>query len=422
MRSKKSFKQGVAAREFHKHPFVVPVVTLLVLSFMTMIGSVILGSQTIGSDDAHVVQLSIDGKKQTLPTRATTVQDFLDRAEVTLNDGDVVEPAGDTPIDDDNFRINVYRAHPVTIFDGDKRIQALSAATTARSVAAQVGVEVYPEDNLKQESSSEVLRDQVIGDKITIDRATPVNLNLYGTPVIIRTHASTVAELLKEKNIVLASGDTVQPAPETPMTADIQVFVTRSGTQIVTTEEQIAMPIETIEDPSLSLGTKTLRQKGSAGKKLVTYQLELQNGQVVTRRVIQEVRVLEPVKEIIARGKAVSVPADKQAVMTLAGIPASDHAYVDYIMSRESGWCPTKIQGQHGNCPPFAPDTIPSGGGYGIGQATPGTKMAPFGVDWKTSVVTQLRWADSYAKARNFPPYGKGWYAAYQYWVDNKHW
>lgn len=419
---KKSFRHGVKNRELHKHPFAVPVVTFVLLSFMTMAAWVVLGSRTLNPDDAHVVQLSVDGRKQSLPTRATTVQDFLDRAKVTLDEGDVVEPAPDAAIDGDNFRINVYRARPVTIFDGDKRVQALSAATTARSVAAQAGIEVFPEDNLKQEVSSDVLRDQVIGEKITIERAIPVNLNLYGTQVVVRTHAATVAELLEEKNVSLAAGDNLQPTAETAISANMQIFITRSGTQISTVEEPIPMKVETIEDPTLSLGTKTLRQKGSPGKKLVTYQIDLQNGQEIGRRVIQEVRILEPVTEIVARGKAVSVPADKVAVMNAAGIPASDHGYVDYIMSRESGWCPTKLQGQYGSCPPFAPDVIPSGIGYGIGQATPGTKMAPFGTDWKTNVVTQLRWADSYAKGRNFSPYGKGWYAAYQYWVDNHHW
>lgn len=299
---KKSFHREVRRVKLHRHPFAVPVATFIVLSFLTMVGWVILGSRTVGTDDAYVVQLSVDGKKQTLPTRAGTVQDFLDRAEIKLEDGDVVEPAADIEIDEDNFRVNVYRARPVTIFDGDKRIQALSAATTARSVAAQVGIDVYPEDRLKQEASSDVLRDQVIGDKITIERATVVNLNLYGTPVVIRTHSKTVADLLKEKNIALASGDSVQPAAETPITSNIQVFVTRSGTQITTVEEAIKNEVQIIEDPSLSFGSTATRQAGSPGAQLVTYELALQNGQEVGRKVIQKVRIKDPVTAIIARG------------------------------------------------------------------------------------------------------------------------
>jgi uncharacterized protein YabE (DUF348 family) len=378
MPKKKSFRESLMGRELHKHPFVVPVLTLIVLSFVTMAGLVLGGASTLGADDAHVVQLSLDNKKQVVPTRAKTVEDFLERAGVTLREGDIVEPAKETLIEDNDFRINIYRARPVTIFDGEARIQALSAATTPRSVAAQAGLSVYPEDNLNQEVSQDVLRDQVIGEKIIIERATPASLNLYGTPVTIRTHAETVGELLKEKNITLANGDTVQPAPETPITPEVQVFVTRFGTQIATVEEPVANKVEIIEDASLSFGTTAVRQAGSPGKKLVTYQLELQNGQEVARKVIQEVRILEPVTQITARGKAISIPEDKSQLMAAAGISADDYPYVNYIISRESGWCPTKWQGQIGYCPPYYEEihSPSSGYGYGLCQSTTVYKMA----------------------------------------------
>ncbi|HSX23986.1 MAG TPA: ubiquitin-like domain-containing protein [Candidatus Saccharimonadales bacterium] len=402
-RKKRLFKEGITNRELHKHPFVIPVITFIVLSFLTMVGSVILGSQTIGASDSHVVQLSLDNKKEVIPTRATTVGDFLNRAKVTLHDGDIVEPAQDTAIDDNNFRINVYRARPVTIFDGDKRIQALSAATTARSIAAQVGVQVYPEDDLKQEVSNNVLRDQVLGDKITIDRATPANLNLYGTPVSVRTHAKTVKDLLKEKNVTLANGDTVQPSADTAITAGSQVFVTRVGTQIITTEEPIPMTVQTIEDPNLSFGASAIRQAGTPGKKLVTYQLDLQNGKEVARHVIQEVRTAEPVTQIVARGKAFDVDRDKSTVMQLAGINvANDYPYVDYIVSHESHWNPSARN----------PD-----GAYGLCQAYPGSKMATAGADWESNPVTQLKWCNGYA----LHTYGS-WAAAYNHWLSARNW
>ena len=402
-RHKQTFLQRLLARELHKHPFAVPVVTVVILSFVTMVSIVLMGANTIGASDAHIVHLTLSGKKQTVSTRANTVSDFLARAKVTLNEGDRVEPALDTTIDDDGFRINIYRARPVTVFDGETRIQSLSAATTPRSVAAQVGVTVYPEDNLKQEVSNDILRDQVIGEKIVIERATPTNLNLYGTPVVVRTHAKTVGDLLKEKNVTLAAGDTVTPAAETPLTSNSQVFVTRFGTQIATVEEVIPKTVEIIEDSSLSFGARAIRQQGSDGKRLVTYQLELQNGKEVSRKIIQEVRTLEPVKEIVARGKAFDVDKDKSTIMSLAGINvAADYAYVDYIVKHESGWRPLARN--------------PSGA-YGLCQALPGSKMASAGSDWETNPVTQLRWCNGYAKAR----YG-GWAGAYNYWLSHKYW
>lgn len=416
MSKKKSYKRDKKPREIHKHPFVVPVVTFIFLSFFTMFGLVFLNSNNYGPNDSYVVRLTVDDKIQTVPTKAENVADFLTRANIELQEGDIVEPAADATIDDDNFRINIYRARPVTIIDGEQRIQALSAATTPRSIANQVGIKVFPEDDLRQETSSDVLRDQVLGDKITIKRSVPVNVNLYGATIVLRTHAKTVSELLKEKNIILSSGDTIQPTIDTPIIPEIQIFLTRQGTQIITVEEVIPMEIQTVEDLSLSFGSTAIRQKGSPGKKLVTYQIEIQNGAETGRKVIQEVRIVEPVKQITARGKAISIPADKSILMGAAGIAVSDYPYVQFIINHENGlWCPTRWQGQN-FCPPYYVEKFPGAEshkstGYGMCQSTPANKMATAGEDWRTNAVTQLKWCSGYAQR-----YG-GWEGAYNAWT-----
>src|SRR3989344_5141645 len=192
MRSTQHFTIPRVAQSLHwrglsRHPFVIPVTTFIVLFFVTMVAFIGLNGRTIGASDSKVVKLSIDGKQQTILTRAQTIGDLLKRAKVTVNEGDVLEPTADTPILDDNFRINIYRARPVTIFDGDKRIQALSAATSPRSVAAQAGLVVYPEDKVDITSSDGFLKEGVLGQKVVIQRATPVFINLYGTPITVRT-------------------------------------------------------------------------------------------------------------------------------------------------------------------------------------------------------------------------------------------
>ena len=65
------------------HPFVVPVVTFLLLFIFTMIGMVIFGGgTTVGPNDSRIVTVYADGNKQTLPTRAKTVQDLLERLDI----------------------------------------------------------------------------------------------------------------------------------------------------------------------------------------------------------------------------------------------------------------------------------------------------------------------------------------------------
>src|SRR5206468_3396393 len=131
------------------------------------------------------------------------------------------------------------------------------------------------------------------------------------------------------------------------------------------------------------------------------------------RTLIQKVVAKQPVTQIVVVGSSLSgIKGD----MALAGIAPSDYQYADYIISRESGWCPTKAQGQYGGCPPYA-GSVPSYGGYGLCQSTPGSKVATAGGDWATNPVTQLRWCSGYAIGR----YGS-WAAAYSHWVANHNW
>lgn len=395
--------QWLDRHNWHKHPMAIPVITVFVLAFSVLGFVVFSNGQPVTASDSRLVVFSHDDRQETLPTRAKTVGEFIDRAGIPLREGDIVEPAQDTEIADEKFRINIYRARPVTVIDGGRKTFAFSAATTARSVANQAGVEVYPEDIIESKMETDFLKDGAIGEKVVINRAVPANVNLYGTQVPVRTHADTVGDLLKEKKIELAKDDTVQPSLETPITPQTQVFVVRNGSQVTTVEEEIPMEVETIEDASLSFGTTAIRQKGSAGKRSVTYQIELQNGKEVSRKVIQSIVAAEPVKQIVARGKTVFIPADKEAVMRAAGINSGDFAYVNYIISRESGW--------------NAAARNSSSGAFGLCQALPGSKMASAGSDWSSNPVTQLRWCDGYAKGR----YGS-WSAAYNFWVAKHYW
>jgi len=119
---------------------------------------------------------------------------------------------------------------------------------------------------------------------------------------MMRTRAKTVGDLLKERNIKMGPDDSIQPAVETLLTPNIEIFLLRRGTEITTVEEEIPMPVEKIYDNNLSVGTRAVRQQGSAGKRAVTYQIEFENGVEVSRTEIQKVEVVPPVKHVVAIG------------------------------------------------------------------------------------------------------------------------
>jgi len=408
-------------RRLRKH-LVLPVVTISILVVATVVIFLIAnnGRTQFKPITAYIAIVSHDHVRQIVPTNEPTVGALLKKLSINLNPGDVVEPNLSTPITQDNFRVNIYRAVPVEIIDGSQEVFTFSARTTARSIAQQSGITLYPEDYVYLQPVTNFLVQPTIGEQVIVVPATPVNLNVYGTQSLIRTHASTVGGLLQAEHITLGQNDTIQPAVSASLTANTQVFLIHHGTQLSTVQRTVPMPVQTILDDSLTFGTSAIRQQGSTGEELLTYQQNLDNGVVVSQTLIQTVVTQQPVAEIIAEGQAIQIPSDITAVMAEAGIASSDYPYVNYIVSNESGWCPTKVQGDIGYCPGYAPSNsniLSEQIGYGLGQATPGDKMAPFGGDWETDPVTQLKWATSYADGR----YGS-WEAAYNHWQYYHNW
>lgn len=396
------------------HPLAVPVLTFVSLGLLVgmVTGLVVIFKPARQTLATRVVIVSHDGVEQTVPSNEPTVGTLIKKLNIAINEGDVIEPAPTTKIEQDDFRINIYRAVPVQIVDNGHVTFTYSAATTSRSITKQAGIAAYPEDTLTTQPVTNFVKQRAIGEQVVIDRATPVAVNLYGTNITMRTHAKTVGELMKDRGIKLAKDDTLTPAANTIITASMPIYIDRHGVRVETVTEDIAMPTQTIDDNSLAYGTSAVRQQGSPGKKTTTYQIQLQNGQEVGRVAIQTVVTQQPVTQIVVRGTSLSgIKGD----MALAGISPGDYNYVDYIVSHESGWCPTKAQGEH-TCP-AVPDNQYTSGGYGLCQATPGTKMATAGSDWATNPVTQLRWCNGYAVGR----YGS-WGAAYNHWLSYHNW
>lgn len=399
--------------EVARHPFAVPVITLAVLALITG-GLFLFFNRTPRTINPNVVVISYDKQKQIVSSREPSVAALLKKLDIKVHEGDIVEPALDTAIQQDDFRINIYRAVPLEIVDNGQRVFALTARTTERSMAVGAGMDIYPEDKLTMRPVTNFIASGSITEEVMVERATLVNVNLYGAPVTMRTHAETVGGLLTERGIKLKPQDQVKPALNTPIGPNAQIALVRNGLSTVTVQEDIAMPVETITDATLTYGVSAVRQKGAAGKKAVTYQINTQNGVEVSRTPIQETLVQAPVAQVVVLGANLSgIKGD----MAKAGIAPSEYQYADYIIGRESGWCPTKWQGEYGACKAYHGTPTASGTGYGLCQSTPAWKMASAGADWATNPVTQLKWCTGYARDR----YG-GWKGAYNFWVSHHWW
>jgi len=373
------------------------------------------------TERGRLIKIYDRGTEKVIVTRATTIGGALQQAGVTLAKEDTVEPAANQKLVADEYDVNIYRARPVIVVDGNVRERIMTPYQTAVQIAANAGITLYPEDWTTLTRIDDL--SEGAGLQLTITRATPVTFFIYGQETTIRTHAKTVAELLTEKSIKLAASDTISVPEDQPITANMTIQLWRNGTQTENVTQPIAFATQTINDANEPIGYSVIQTAGVNGSQIVTYQVNMQNGVQVSQTQIQSVIVTQPTVQIEIRGTELVLgpgdSADQVSIMTQAGIASSDQGFAAYIVDHENGeWCATRWQGESG-CPVsyVALYAVDAEVGYGLCQATPGNKMAASGSDWETNPVTQMKWCNSYAVGK----YGS-WSNAYTYWVDHHNW
>lgn len=297
--------------------------------------------------DTHFVTIHDQGGQLTIKTDAASVQDVLDKANITVEDSDIVEPGKDEKINADNFHINIYRSRPVTIIDGINIKNIMTASYDAETIAREAGFTIYD------------------GDKIELQTA----------------------------NSLLENNSTAT------------YKITRNGGQTITVESTIPFGEETVKDTSMEVGQSKVTQPGEDGRKVTKYKVNFKDGVEISRELISEEVVKQPVNRITAEGAKKQVPPEWETCAAWAreaGVSEADLYIALTLIYKESG-CRTTAENAYS-------------GAYGIPQALPGSKMASAGADWQTNPVTQIRWMIGYVNGR----YG-GWSQAMDFWWAHGH-
>ena len=95
-------------------------IILVAMLALVTIGSVgrAMADDGTANNAQHMVTIYDRGVEQTIITRAGTVREALEQANVTVEAVDIVEPSLDEELVADHYNVNVYRARPVVVEDG----------------------------------------------------------------------------------------------------------------------------------------------------------------------------------------------------------------------------------------------------------------------------------------------------------------
>ena len=267
------------------------------------------------------------GAEKTIVTKARTIREALKLAKFSIDERqDVVEPSLDSEMVAEKYNINIFRARPITIVDGNKRLKVTTAEQTPALIAKAAGIEVFEEDKTTLSNSDDMAVDGA-NMVMKIDRASMVNFVLYGKESVIRTHAKTVGELLKEKNINPKKDDTLSVDRSAKIIPGMKIELWRNGKQTITTEEDVKFEVEKVQDANRDSGYREVKQAGENGKKNVTYEIEMKNGVEVSRKEIASVVTKEPKKQIEIVGTKSSTSFSGSFSEALARLRSCEGSY-----------------------------------------------------------------------------------------------
>ena len=113
---------------------------------------------TRGTDD-HLVTIHDRGKEKSVISNKDSLGEVLKDAGVVLDKNDIVEPGLDQKLVAESYQVNIYRARPVVIADGNHKLLVMSAYQTPKLIARHASVELHDEDAVSMRISDNFVRD-----------------------------------------------------------------------------------------------------------------------------------------------------------------------------------------------------------------------------------------------------------------------
>ena len=402
IKSTTNFLSGV------KKPFKITFGVLSIFLVASTIFSIVISAKSHAEaegEGAKVLSVYDDGQRISFRTDANTVRAALKERGVALNSGDNIEPSLDEELTGNDYNVNIYRARPILVEDGASRERVMTASQTPQKMAGDAGFKLFDEDIIYNNPSENPAVDGV-ATHLKIKRAKLISVDMFGKKTDFRTQAETIKDFLEEKKISLQKNDEVSVPLETKIKVGDNFRIWLNGKQIITVDEEIEFEVEEIKDADKEISYRQVKELGEKGTKVVSYEIEMQSGEEISRTKINEAETKKPKKQVeIVGTKNVIMPytggGSKTEWLRASGIPESEWGYVDFIITKESTWNPNARNGQY----------------YGLYQ-TNTDNLARYGCSGAllSDPVCQLQAADKY-KSR----YGS-WADAYNSWRAQGWW
>ncbi|MFC5714444.1 ubiquitin-like domain-containing protein [Thalassorhabdus alkalitolerans] len=233
----------------------------------------------------------------TAATHAQTVEELFREQGLQVKDADDVSPDLTSPIEN-NMSVEWTRAVQVEVMIGDDLDEVWTTARTVEDLTSELEVEVNKHDYISHDL------DQTVEEGLALryEQAFPVSVIVDGQEKELYTTSTTVADFLQEAEVILEEDDRVKPELKEKLTNETEIQVTRVEKITDVVEEEIDFKTVTSKDDSLESGEKRVNEKGEKGLLEKKYEVVLEDGEEVSRKLVKEEKVKEKKDRLVTIG------------------------------------------------------------------------------------------------------------------------
>ncbi|TCO58405.1 resuscitation-promoting factor [Actinocrispum wychmicini] len=230
------------------------------------------------------VTIDVDGVEHNVHTYGGTVGAVLEDEGITAGEHDSLSPSPGAKIGDGGKIVIEHGKLLKYTVDGQAK-EAWVRARTLGDGLRQVGAP------MQGSKISGDLNSAIPNQGMTVDVRTLKNVTVYdggNEGRAIQTTATNIDELLKELQVSLGPDDAVTPGSDVKIANGAEVRITRNGVTVSNVTEDVAPPVQNVNDDTMDKGTQQVVDPGTPGQKIVTYRIQMKDGKEVKREKLGE--------------------------------------------------------------------------------------------------------------------------------------
>lgn len=233
-------------------------------------------------------------------THSNTIKELFEKENLVVSEYDSLSPSLDTKIVD-GMTIEWEQAKEVTISVDGKQSSIWTTEKLVKNILEEANIEVTEHDVVSAGLDTEVGAD----NKIDIQKAFQLTLVDGLEERQVWSTSTTVANFLKQQEIHLGEFDRINKEMESVITPNEKIAVVRVEKVTDVVEESIAFATEKKNDSSILKGNEKVITGGQNGKVERSYEVVKENGEVVSKTLVGEKVITEPVNKVVAVGTKV---------------------------------------------------------------------------------------------------------------------